>query len=129
MLLQHGGRTIAVEVSVTTPHAWEAGSVRNRLAAGADHVVLVLSKTKGFAAFRRAVLAGLTPEEADKISVLVPEDVPDALAMLAPPPEASESVVRGYKVRVAHTAVSPENAKARRTEVARILSRSLGREG
>ena len=38
----------------------------------------------------------------------------------------SEETVRGYTVRVIHTSVDPEQAKARRKAVAKVIACSLG---
>ena len=120
---------VAFEVSVTTPATWESENVRKCLDAGVDQVAVVLAKssrTQG--RFRDTVTAGLSGEERERVSFLVPEDIPDYIAGLAPPPEPTESMVKGYRVRMSQTSVSPEEAKVRRDRIAGVIARSMERE-
>lgn len=130
VLLTRDGLAVPFEVSITTPAEWELANVRKCLAAGHERVVLVLAKSKRTEArYRETILAGLTEDERTRLTVLSPEDIPDFIASLGPPPEPTETVVKGYKVRVSHTAVSPEDAKARRESLAKLVARSLDRPG
>ncbi len=123
VLLSRDGLRVAVEVSITTPVEWEIENVRKCLRAGYDRVALVLAKSaKTHTRYRQAVTDAVG---ADRVTFLVPEDVPDFIASLAPVPEPSETVVRGYKVKVTRTEVSPEDAKARRDTLARLVAKTL----
>ena len=120
----------AIEVSVSTPADWERENIRKCLAAGFERVALVLAKTAATQArYRAAVLEGLLEDERERVVFLLPEDVPDYIASLAPMPQASENVVRGYRVRVSHASVSTEEARARREALARVIAKSLDRQG
>lgn len=129
VLLTRDGVRAAFEVSVSTPAAWEQENVRKCLAAGYERVALVLAKsprTQG--TFRAIITEGLSADERERVSFLAPEDLPDYIAGLAPPPEPTESVVRGYKVKVSQTAVSPEEARVRRERLAGVIARSMDRQ-
>lgn len=126
VLLARDGFRAAIEVSVSTPAAWEQENLRKCLASGFEAVALVLAKsvrTQG--RYREAVLAGFTAEERARITCLLPEDLPDYIAGLAAPPEPSESIVKGYRVRVSQAPGSPGEARQRRDTIARVLSKSL----
>ena len=41
-------------------------------------------------------------------------------------PHFLETVVKGYKVRMSHTALTPDEALARREKLANIVAESLG---
>jgi hypothetical protein len=127
VMLERDGLRVAAEVSVTTPAGYERGNVRKCLDAGFDHVALVLTKSRASRErYREVVLDGLTDAERERVSFLLPEDVPGFIASLAPPPKAGETTVRGYKVRVSHAVVSPKDARERRERLARLVARSLG---
>ena len=129
VLLARDGIRAAFEVSVSTPAAWEQENVRKCLAAGYERVALVLAKsprTQG--RFRDTITEGLSAEERERVSFLAPEDLPDYIAGLAPPPEPTESVVKGYRVKVSQTVVSPAEAKVRRDRLAGVIARSLDRQ-
>jgi hypothetical protein len=123
VLLERTDMTIAFEISVTTAIEQERANVRKCLAAGYPWVALVLVKSKrSHVRFRDAVLEGLADEERSRVACLTPEEVPDYLANL---PQSTETVVRGYRVKVNRTPLSPEDGQAKRAEIARIISQKL----
>jgi predicted TPR repeat methyltransferase len=126
VLLEREGLSVAVEVSVSTPVEQERENVRKCLAAGYERVALVLAKSRATQGRYRALVAeGLGDEERERLSFLAPEDIPDFIAALAPAPAPSETIVKGYRVRLSHTAVSPEDARERRDRLAKLVARSL----
>jgi site-specific DNA recombinase len=129
VLLERDGETIAIEVSVTTPVEWERQNLHRCLAEPFSRVALVLAKSQQTAkSYREAVMAGLTPDELARLSILYPDDLPDFIGSLAPSPEPDANIVKGYRVRVSRTDVSPEEAKARRETLARLVGESLRRQ-
>lgn len=129
VLLERDGVVAAIEISVSTPVEHEATNVRKCLASGYPLVGVVLVKSKaGTASYRAALLDSLSEEERQRVTLLSPEEIPDLIASLAPLPEPTESVVKGYRVRTSYNATSPEEAKARREALARIIARSIGEQ-
>lgn len=129
VLLEREDVTVAVEVSVSTPVEWERQNLAKCLRAGFPHVVLVLAKSaKTARTYRERVIESLGEDERARLSILDPEELPAFIASLAPA-EPEPSVVKGYRVKVSQTAVSPEDAKARRDMLARLVAQSLSRQG
>lgn len=129
VLLEREGLRVAVEVSVTTPVAWERENLRKCLATDCDQVVLVLAKTQVTAKrYREVVVEGLSEADRGRLAILSPEETPDFISALAPDASPPESVVRGYKVKARATVVSPEEAKTRRETIARLVAQSMGRQ-
>ena len=60
-----------------------------------------------------------------RVSFLTPEELPDLISSLAPIPEPTERIVKGYRVKGSVTATSPEEARARHDAVARLIAKSL----
>ena len=115
VLLERGDLSVAFEVSVTTPVEWERDNVRKCLEAGYTRVALVLAKSKGVQGrYQTLITEGLSDADRGRVSFLSPEEVPDYIAALAAPPEPTESVVKGYRVKVSRISVEPSEAKARR---------------
>lgn len=126
VLLEREGVQAAIEISVTTPVEYERSNVLKCLAAGYEHVALVLAKSASLQGrYRATIIEGLTDEDRARLSFLVPEEIPDYIASLAPPPSPSETTVKGYKVRVSRVAVGADEAKERRDTLASIIARSL----
>ena len=129
MLLERDGLRIAFEVSVTTPGDHEAANLRKCLTAGVDRVALVLVKSKaGGARFRETILAGMDEADRGRVAFLTPEELPDYIQELSAAPDAAETHVRGYRVKVSHAVVSVEETQTRQEAVARIVARSLARD-
>lgn len=128
VLLERDDMRIAVEVSVTTPVEYERQNVRKCLEAGYEHVALVLAKSRATQGrYRSAILSELSEDERARLTFLAPEDIPDYLAGLALP-DPTETTVKGYKVRVSRTTVTPEEARERRDTLARVVARSLNQQ-
>jgi len=130
VLLNRDGLRVAVEISVTTSAEHECDNVLKCLAEGYDRVVLLMSKSAAVQArYRQAIEGAVASDDLARLSFLSPEDVPDFIASLAPPPGASETTVRGYRVKVLRTAISPEEAQARRERLTKLVARSLRDNG
>lgn len=129
VLLERDGLRIAFEVSVTTPTEQEAANLRKCLAAGVDQVALVGVKSRATGArFRETVLAGLDEADCDRVAFLTPEALPDYIQALSPPPDPTDNVVKGYRVKVRRVVAPAEETRARHDAVARIVARSLSRD-
>jgi hypothetical protein len=130
VVLERAGLRLAFEVSVTTPTEHELANITKCLAAGFDHVAVVMAKSRGVQErFRRTLLAELPPEAAARVACLAPEDLPDYIGGLAAGPETTEGLVKGYRVKVSRTAVTAEDARVRRDTISRVVARSLSRDG
>ena len=128
VLLERDDQRIAFEVSVTTPSAQEQANLQKCLDAGFERVALVLVKSAATGPrFRETLAAALTASDRERVVFLAPEDVPDFIQGLTVPSDPSETVVKGYRVKVHTVATSPEDVKSRRDAVARIVGRSLAR--
>jgi hypothetical protein len=98
------------------------------LDAGIPRVAVVLAKSKVSQSTYRAALAeGVADMDRERVVFLTPEEVPEFIAGLAPPPALTERVVRGYRVTGSLSSTSPEEARARRDALARLIAKSLSR--
>lgn len=128
VLLTQGATSVAVEISITTPVEAEVRNLHKCLAETDGHVAVVLAKSKRVEArYRQRLIDALSAEQRKRVSFLTPEELPDYIAALAPAPEMRESTVRGYRVRVSHASVSPDEAKLRRDTLAKVIARTLAR--
>ncbi|HWD38023.1 MAG TPA: type IV secretion system DNA-binding domain-containing protein [Fimbriimonas sp.] len=119
----------AVEISVSTPIEQERANLLKCLAAEMPRIAIVLAKSKASQAnYRAAITEAIPAEDLRRVVFLAPEEIPDFIMSLAPRPTPSETIVKGYRVRVSHSTSEPEESRARREQLARIVARSL-REG
>lgn len=126
VLLERDGVVAAFEVSVSTPVEYERQNLEKCLRAGYPKIAVVLAKSKTQQSAYRAALFESVPEtDRERVSYLTPEEIPDYIAALAPPPPRSERIVRGYRVKGAVSPASAKDARARRDAVARLIAKSL----
>lgn len=129
VLLQRDDVSIAVEISVTTPVEQELENVRKCLTAGLRNVALVLAKSKSvYSRYRDTILEGLTEKDRGLVTFLTPDQIPDYLAGFAVP-APRENVVRGYKVKVSHAALTPDELTERQERIAKVIVNSMRERG
>jgi hypothetical protein len=129
VLLERDGVLAAVEISVSTPVEWEQANLAKCLAAKYPRIAVVLAKSKKTSAkYRTAFLDSVPHDLRERVQCLNPEEIPGFIASLAPP-SVSESVIKGYRVRVTQAVGTVEDANARQAALARVIARSLTSQG
>lgn len=122
VVLRKESHSIGVEISITTDVEHEVENISKCLLAGFTHVLFVSPDAK-----RRKALAKRFADAVPPIRMSGPEDIVATLDALDPGPVTTETTVRGYKVKVTRQAMSPEAAASRRSAVAGVIAKSLGR--
>lgn len=125
--LVRGEQRIAFEISVTTNRDHELGNVEKCLAAGYAEIVLVGSNERHVNSLGKFIEENLEEAEQGKVRYVVPEGLIEYLDSLGEPPQPTEEMVRGYKVRTVQQVVDPKDAGARRQAIADVIARSLRR--
>jgi hypothetical protein len=99
VLLERGGRTVAVEVSVTTPARWELHNVRKCLEAGYAAVLVCTDSAHKRRQLEARLASSLTEPERARVTVLASDEVAPFLSSDA---EAApvQATHKGYRVRV-----------------------------
>jgi len=126
--LVRGEERIACEISVSTSRDQELGNVEKCLSAGYERVIVLAPNERHLATLSRFIGAHLDDADRDRVAFMLPEALPDMLASAQAPP-ASETVVRGYRVKVTHQAAAAGETQARRDAIAKVLARSLRQPG
>ena len=122
--LEHEKLSIGVEISVTTDLAHEQRNVEKCFKAGFDEVFLVVPDPEKRAKHRRHLTQVLSASQAEKVLVLGPDELAQALSERAAELATTEQMVRGWRVTTRYKAVSEEDAHFRRQTVAKILVQS-----
>lgn len=122
--LYREGLSIACEISVTSTAKYEAQNLAKCAQGGFTRVFAIAADARRLKAIETAAEARLSGEEMALTDFLTPEQVAGALDAFAQP-EDEASVVRGYKVKVSRTVVSAEEAKDRRSAIARVIAQSM----
>lgn len=116
--------SIACEISVTSTPQYEAQNLAKCCQGRFSRVFAIAADAKRLKAIETAAKTRLSDEEMGCIDFLAPEHVAAALDAFAAPSEEA-SVVRGYRVKVSRTLVGADEAKDRRSAIARVIAQSL----
>jgi len=123
--LRREGHTLACEISVTTGAEHETANVEKCLAAGFDEVVLLSLHRGTLGKVREAVEARVEEKDRQRLHFMSPEEFFTFLD--APEPEAKETTVGGYKVKVKYRPAEGDAATRKSKAVSEILLKSLKR--
>jgi len=126
VLLERDGVVAAFEISVTTPVEHERENLRKCLACTYPRIAVVLAKSKKAESSYRAALSEIVlPSDRERVSFLAPEDISGFIASLAAPPQLSDRIVKGYRVKGSFTQTSPADTEARQEALAKLIAKSL----
>jgi hypothetical protein len=126
VLIERDGPLAAIEISVSTPVEWEKENLAKCLAANVSRVAFVLAKSKTVQAGYRTALSEAIPEgERERVVFLTPEQLPEFILSLAPPPDTQDRIVKGYRVKGSFKKTSADDAKARQDAIAKLIAKSL----
>ncbi|HXO39852.1 MAG TPA: type IV secretion system DNA-binding domain-containing protein [Thermoanaerobaculia bacterium] len=123
--LRREEHALACEISVTTGAEHESGNVLKCLAAGFDEVVLLSLHRGTLGKVRQAVEAKVPEKDRTRLHFMSPEEFFTFLD--APEPEAKETTVGGYKVKVKYRPAEGDAASRKSKAVSEILLKSLKR--
>lgn len=123
--IEGGGIQIACEVSITTDSNWELHNIEKCLSVGYDIVFVCCSEKKGIEALKQKVQAALKEPRLSKVLIGEPEELFIYLDNHTIHRDATETTVKGYRVKVEYDSLSLEEQKRKRESVARIVLESL----
>lgn len=125
VLLEHNGKTIAVEISVTTNINWELHNIQKCLDAGYTKVYCCTDNIS-----LQTSLRDLVPKtEQHRVCVC---SLDELLAKLRPEEKVEEKPqerMKGYRVSVLYTDVSSEDASKKQSIIGSIVRNGRGRKG
>lgn len=116
---------IACEVSVTTDSNWELHNIEKCLTAGYDIVFVCCTEKKAIDALQQKVHTYFDVSIKKKIVVCEPEKLFDFLDQHTVQPAATETKIKGYRVKVEYDALTQEEQKRKRESIAKIVLASL----
>lgn len=116
--------SLACEISVTSTVAQEVGNVLKCLEAGFHEVAVLALKRPRLQKIEAALKAKLPHPDLARVHFLSPEEL---FTMLSLRPKTRETVVGGYKVKVRHEAIDPDEAAARYKALTEVVAKSVRR--
>jgi hypothetical protein len=125
VLLEKDGKTIAVEISVTTTAKWEIHNMQKCLAARYDMVIACTDNQSTSKQMQQLILDSFSDVEKKKIKVVEPDFLFAFIDSQCAPPEPTEERIKGYRVKVSYESLSHEEQKQKSASVSRIVREAL----
>jgi len=122
--LEKAGRTLACEITVTTPIEKEIQNVRKCIEAGFELIAVVASDSKKLQKAETSVCASLTPPELDRVKFFTPDSLFAFIETLEARDVSKEATVRGYKVKVNYRTVDQATKADRSAVISKVLADS-----
>jgi len=124
--LRNGERSIACEIGITTSPEHEFENIRKCFTAGFERVLLV-APDRSVRSQLKSRVATLPPEQAGAVDLCSPEEILALLDRLGAAMIPAVQTVGGYRVKVRHQVLRPEEEKKQRGAVASIIAKALRR--
>jgi hypothetical protein len=125
--LEHDGRKIACEISVTTTDEHEFSNIEKCLMAGYEKVVVCSPEKKTLEKIKTFVTQRLKEADKERVLFFQPEDLFFYLEKEAASLAGKEERIKGYKVKVQYQPVIESEKKTRREAVGQVILQALRR--
>jgi hypothetical protein len=125
--LEREGFSFACEISVASTAEQELGNVQKCLASGFDEVAVLSPEKKAVSKLKEFITAGLEEKDRPRVLFATPEELFSYLETHAEVPDAKETRVGGYKVKVAYRAATGTEEKTRSRAISEVILKSIRR--
>jgi hypothetical protein len=125
VLLSKEGKTIAVEICITTDAEWEMHNIQKCLAAQYDVVVSVCGDPKQLEKIRKKCTERIPDIEQKQVHFFTPDVLFSFLDSAVKNEIPQEQIIKGYRVNVTYDDVTKEDMDRKRASVAKVVMDSL----
>jgi Type IV secretion-system coupling protein DNA-binding domain len=129
VLLTREGKTLAVEICNTTDPEWEMHNIQKCIDANYDTIVSFSGNSKQLEKIRKKCVTGITDFETKNVMFLTPDALFAYLDTTVQEVAPKEQVIKGYRVNVSYTNLSPDEMEQKRKSVASVVLGAMGRKG
>ena len=125
ILLTREGKTIAVEICITTDADWEMHNISKCIQANYDMVVSISGDLKQLKRIKKKCSTGIADFEKKHVEFFTPDALFSFLDQSVKKEVPQEKVMKGYRVNVSYDAVTDEEMNRKRASVAQVVLNSL----
>jgi hypothetical protein len=123
--LERKGKKIACEISVTSTDIYEIHNIEKCLSAGYDIIIECSTESKTLDNLRMAIETNLPKEVQEKIHIVNPEGLILILDKEIAKDATTETLTKGYRVKVEYDAVPENEMQKKRNNISQIILNSL----
>jgi hypothetical protein len=125
VLLSREGKTIAVEICVTTDPDWEMHNIEKCIAAKYDTVVSLSGDPRQLEKIKKKCKEGILDFENKPIQFFTPDALFAFLDTTVIAADPQEQIIKGYRVNVTYDSITQEEMDRKRAAVAKVVMNSL----
>jgi hypothetical protein len=125
VLLSKEGKTIAVEICLTTDPDWEMHNITKCIAANYDTVISLSGDPKQLEKIKKKCKEGIPDFENKKVQFFTPDALFAFLDTTVITQAPQEQIIKGYRVNVTYDSITQEEMDRKRASVARVVMNSL----
>lgn len=128
VLLSKEGKTIAVEICVTTDPDWEMHNIEKCINAHYDTVVSLSGDPKQLEKIKKKCKEGIPDFTNKPVHFFTPDTLFAFLDTIVVTEAPKEQIIKGYRVNVTYESITPEEMERKRASVARVVMNSLRKQ-
>jgi hypothetical protein len=125
IVLEKDNRSIACEISVTTPPYQEVENIKKCLNETFDFVLVISSEPKKLRQIEQEVKNSLSETQLEKVRYFNTEDLIQFVETLEAESSSSSETVKGYKVNVNYKVVSEQEKQVKKNVVSGVIASAL----
>jgi len=127
LALEKDDKSIACEITVTTPPEYELGNIEKCLAFGFQQVVLISLDRKNLEKIKTLADEKIGSEDQERLLFFIPEEFFAYLEKEKIESMTKEETIHGYKVRVRHTYISKTEKKTKQEAISKVILQAMKR--
>ena len=125
IVLEKDNRSIACEISVTTPPSHEVENIKKCLNESFDYIMVISNDTKKLRLIKNEATKLLSSIQLEKVCFFNTEDLIAFVETLEAESSSTSETVKGYKVNVNYKVVSEENKEIKKNAVSNVIAQAL----
>lgn len=127
VLLSKDGKTIAVEICITTDAEWEMHNITKCIQSGYTTVISVCGDMKQLEKIKQKCILGISELNNNEVYFFTPDALFSYLDQVSLPDTSTETTIKGYRVNVSYDSITPEEMSKKRASVAQVVLNSMKR--
>jgi hypothetical protein len=125
VLLAKNGKSIAIEISVTTDPEWEMHNIAKCIRAGYSEVVSLSGDIKQLEKIKKKCITGIAEFEKHSVLFFTPDALFSYLDETVKETIPEEKIMKGYRVNVTYDDISKEEMEQKRKSVSQVIQNTI----
>jgi hypothetical protein len=129
VLLSKDGKSIAVEICITTDPEWEMHNIAKCIRAGYSEIVSLSGDIKQLEKIKKKCITGIAEFEKHRVLFFTPDALFSYLDETVKEHIPEEKIMKGYRINVTYDAISKEEMEQKRKSVSKVILDTMRKRG